>query len=530
VDGDQKLRLATLAERANAAILADGDLVAFRRNSGTVPSVAQLEHGKEVMDALRVTLDTMEVGRKRLLEQRSDRARAAQRLSISAIWLGSGFGIFFLFIAAIAVNREIRISARARAHVNALNTDLERRVEQSERLAAVIDSSDDAIIAKDLNGKIKAWNRGAEKAFGSSASEAIGKSMLMLVPPERVNEESDILERIRRGESVEHFETTRVRKDSTTISVSATISPIKDSGGPIVGAPKIARDITERKSAEEALRQSDARRRFALEAAKLGDWELDLATMQAKRSLLRDQIFGYESLLPEWSFDIFLHHVHPDDREWVRENFMACISQGRRWDFECRIVWPNGDIRWIWACGSHYHDLSSDASRMFGIVEDITERKLAEEELRESEARFRLFVEHAPAALAMFDREMRYLHASNRWRDDYGLGDRDLRGVSHYEVFPEVPEGWKEAHRRGRAGCCGERRTASTDPTIPCSGSDGKYGRGTESANENHSLSSTCSAPFFRALVRSTPPSLLGGRSRRRYPIKILKTQRSQNR
>jgi PAS domain S-box-containing protein len=354
--------------------------------------------------------------------------------------------------------------------------------------------------------------------------------MLMLVPPERVNEESDILERIRRGESVEHFETTRVRKDSTTISVSATISPIKDSGGPIVGAPKIARDITERKSAEEALRQSDARRRFALEAAKLGDWELDLATMQAKRSLLRDQIFGYESLLPEWSFDIFLHHVHPDDREWVRENFMACISQGRRWDFECRIVWPNGDIRWIWACGSHYHDLSSDASRMFGIVEDITERKLAEEELRESEARFRLFVEHAPAALAMFDREMRYLHASNRWRDDYGLGDRDLRGVSHYEVFPEVPEGWKEAHRRGRAGCCGERRTASTDPTIPCSGSDGKYGRGTESANENHSLSSTCSAPFFRALVRSTPPSLLGGRSRRRYPIKILKTQRSQNR
>jgi PAS domain S-box-containing protein len=323
-DDDQKLPLATLAEQANAGIVADSDLVAIRRNSGTVPRVAQLEHGKNLMDNLRVTIDAMEIGEKRLLEQRTNRARAAQRLTTFAIWLGSVLGTFFLFIATIVVNREISANARVRAHVNALNTDLERRVEQSERLAAVIDSSDDAIIAKDLNGKIKAWNRGAEKVFGYSASEAIGKSMLMLLPPERFNEESDILERIRRGESVEHFETTRVRKDGTTISVSATISPIKDSGGAIVGASKIARDITE--------------------------------------------------------------------------------------------------------------------------------RKLAEEELRENEARFRLFVEHAPAALAMFDCEMRYLQASNRWRDDYGLGDRDLRGVSHYEVFPEVPERWKEAHRSGLAG------------------------------------------------------------------------------
>ncbi len=242
-------------------------------------------------------------------------------------------------------------------------------------LASVVDSSDDAIISKSLDGTITSWNRGAEIVFGYPASEAVGQPMLMLIPPERVDEESDILGRIRRGESVDHFETVRVRKEGRKIDISATISPIKDSSGAIVGASKIARDITERKAGEEAIRQSDATRSFALETARLGYWELDLATLQATRSLLHDQIFGYQSLQVEWSFDIFLRHVHPDDREDVRKNFQSCVSQGKRWEFECRIVCADGDIRWIWACGDHYRELSGNATRMFGIIEDITEQK-----------------------------------------------------------------------------------------------------------------------------------------------------------
>ena len=132
-------------------------------------------------------------------------------------------------------------------------TERVRAEEVREHLAAVVDSSDDAIISKDLNGTINAWNRGAEKVFGYSASEVLGKSMLMLFPPDRMTEEAGILARIQRGESVEHFETVRVRKDGKEIDVSATISPIKDSSGAIVGASKIARDITERKRVEEAL-------------------------------------------------------------------------------------------------------------------------------------------------------------------------------------------------------------------------------------------------------------------------------------
>jgi PAS domain S-box-containing protein len=136
--------------------------------------------------------------------------------------------------------------------------DITERVQAGkvrEHLAAVVDSSDDAIISKDLNGIINAWNHGAEKVFGYSAAEAVGKPMLMLFPPERVKEEADILARIARGESVEHFETVRIRKGGERIDVSVTISPIRDSNGTIVGASKIAHDITERKRDEKALRE-----------------------------------------------------------------------------------------------------------------------------------------------------------------------------------------------------------------------------------------------------------------------------------
>ncbi len=138
----------------------------------------------------------------------------------------------------------------------AIRTDItenKRADEVRGLLAAVVNSSDDAIISKTLNGTITAWNSAAEKLFSYTAAEAVGKPMRMLIPQDRVDEESDILARIGRGERVEHFETVRVRKDGSKIDISATISPIKDSSGTIVGASKIARDITARKQADERL-------------------------------------------------------------------------------------------------------------------------------------------------------------------------------------------------------------------------------------------------------------------------------------
>jgi PAS domain S-box-containing protein len=154
------------------------------------------------------------------------------------------------------------ISLPGRIRLQEVNHDLELEIAERQRteevrgrLAAVVESSDDAIISKTLDGTITAWNPGAEKLFGYSSLEAVGKPMRMLLPPERAQEESAILARIGYGERVDHFETVRVRKDGKRVDVSVTISPIKNSSGAIVGASNIARDITEHKRAESDLAQ-----------------------------------------------------------------------------------------------------------------------------------------------------------------------------------------------------------------------------------------------------------------------------------
>jgi len=139
-------------------------------------------------------------------------------------------------------------------------TDRKRAEEAQARLAAIVESSEDAIVSKTLNGIILSWNAGAERLFGYAPHEAIGRPITLIIPPDRQDEEHEILARIAHGERVEHFETVRVSKQGRRIDISLTISPIRDSAGGIVGASKVARDITDRKRAEEALREADLRK------------------------------------------------------------------------------------------------------------------------------------------------------------------------------------------------------------------------------------------------------------------------------
>ena len=140
-----------------------------------------------------------------------------------------------------------------------LGFSIERmRVEQAaHRLAAVVESSDDAIVSKDLNGILATFNQGAERLFGYKAEEVIGKPVTILIPPDRQHEEPEILDSIRRGERIHHYETLRRRRDGTLVDVSLTVSPVKDDHGTIIGASKIARDITERKLSDARLRDSE---------------------------------------------------------------------------------------------------------------------------------------------------------------------------------------------------------------------------------------------------------------------------------
>ena len=149
------------------------------------------------------------------------------------------------------------------------------------RLAAIVDSSDDAIVSKTLDGVITSWNRAAEHLFGYSASEAIGRHIFLIIPADRIDEENDVLARLRRGEKIDHFETVRQTKDGRRIPISLTVSPIRDATGTIVGASKVARDITERALAQEAFRRAheELEERVRERTAELS---------QANASLLRE--------------------------------------------------------------------------------------------------------------------------------------------------------------------------------------------------------------------------------------------------
>jgi PAS domain S-box-containing protein len=148
-------------------------------------------------------------------------------------------------------------------------------------LAAIVDSSDDAIISKNLDGIITSWNHGAERVFGYKAEEAIGKHVTLIIPADRDAEETAILNRLRRGERVENFETVRLRRDGKPIDISLTISPVKDGAGRLIGASKVARDVSAKKQFERALRESEERFRAIVETTQEC---VKLVAMDAKKA------------------------------------------------------------------------------------------------------------------------------------------------------------------------------------------------------------------------------------------------------
>jgi PAS domain S-box-containing protein len=196
-------------------------------------------------------------------------------------------------------------------------------------LKAIVDSSDDAIISKDLNGVITSWNKSAERLFGYTADEIVGRPITLLIPPDRLDEEPKILDQLRRGERVDHFETIRVRKDGSQLHISLTISPISYSDGRIVGASKIARDITERKQAEVALRNRHAQFETLLNQSPLGVYLVDSDFRIREVNPLALPVFGDIGDLIGRDFDEVIHRIwHQRFADEIVAHFRHTLDTG----------------------------------------------------------------------------------------------------------------------------------------------------------------------------------------------------------
>jgi PAS domain S-box-containing protein len=249
-------------------------------------------------------------------------------------------------------------------------------------LSALIESADDAIISKTLDGIITSWNAGAQRIFGYTADEVIGKPVTILIPEGHRDEEPAILARLRAGERIEHYETIRVRKDGTLIDISLTVSPIRIPNGQIIGASKIARDITEQRQSRRALDEASERLKLALEAARFGDWSWDAKKDVVTLSETAVGIFGV-SPGTNTTWARMLELLHEDDRERVRVAVEKALAGHGYYDVEYRVKHDSRPEVWISAKGRGLYAKDGSVVGMLGFVQDVSTRKANEETLRE---------------------------------------------------------------------------------------------------------------------------------------------------
>jgi PAS domain S-box-containing protein len=210
----------------------------------------------------------------------------------------------------------------------------------------------------------------------------------------------------------------------------------------------LSRSSEAERDAQESLRESEQRLNFALETIHTGAWDLDLVDHTAHRSLEHDRIFGYNTLLPEWTYEMFLSHVLPEDRDEVDQKYRRAVETRSDWSFECHIRRADGQIRWIWAAGRHRLGSDGQMSRISGIVQDVTERKLAEEALEAERGRLRATLDAMPTGIWIADAEGRILETNERAKAIWG---GELYMAESWESYNEYKGWWPDTGEQLRA-------------------------------------------------------------------------------
>ena len=261
-----------------------------------------------------------------------------------------------------------------------------RRAEEvRNRLAAIVESSEDAILSKDLNGTITGWNEGATRMYGYSAAEAIGKNISILSPPELRDEQSGILARIRLRESIRLMETVRVTKDGRRIDISLSVSPIKDGNGIVIGASTIARDITDRKRADALRRESEERFRMLADSAPAMIWVCGTDSMC---TFVNRQWLEFTGRAMEQELGTgWADGVHPADHQHCLDYYSSSFNARRSFTMEYRCKRADGEYRWIVDTGAPWFGPAGDFLGYIGCCVDISERKQSEQTLQHLTAR-----------------------------------------------------------------------------------------------------------------------------------------------